>query len=58
MHTRFWKDVWIGDSPLCIRFPWLYSISLQKIEYVDVLLNVDGERRWNFFGEEIFFNGR
>jgi hypothetical protein len=45
MHTRFWKDVWIGDSPLCIRFPWLYSISLQKIEYVDVLLNVDGERR-------------
>ncbi|KAK2405812.1 hypothetical protein QL285_041620 [Trifolium repens] len=45
MLTRFWKDVWIGDVPLCIRFPRLYSISLQKDEYVGVLSEVVGERR-------------
>jgi mannosylglycoprotein endo-beta-mannosidase len=56
MHTQFWKDVWIGDSPLCIRFPRLYSISLQKNEYVEVLLEVDGERRrWNFLWRRNLF---
>jgi hypothetical protein len=30
MTTRFWRDVWIWDSPLCDRFPRLFSISLLK----------------------------
>jgi hypothetical protein len=29
-NTRFWKDAWVGNSPLCARFPRLFSISLQK----------------------------
>jgi hypothetical protein len=47
--TRFWKDVWIGDSPLCIKFPRLFSLSTQKDVCVGEVLKVDGERRlWEF----------
>jgi hypothetical protein len=28
--TSFWCDTWVGDLPLCDRFPRLYSISSQK----------------------------
>jgi hypothetical protein len=56
MNTRFWKDVWIGDSPLCIKFPRLYSISLQKNEYVGVLLEAAEEsRKWNFLWRRNLF---
>jgi hypothetical protein len=44
--TRFWKDVWIGDSPLCFKFPRLFSLSTQKEVCVGEVLKVDGERRW------------
>jgi hypothetical protein len=44
--TRFWKDVWIGDSPLCISFPRLFSLSTQKDACVGEVLKVEGERRW------------
>jgi mannosylglycoprotein endo-beta-mannosidase len=44
--TRFWKDVWIGNTPLCVKFPRLFSLSLQKEVMVGDLLKVDEERRW------------
>jgi hypothetical protein len=45
-HTRFWRDVWIGDAPLSLLFPRLFSISLQKEASVEELLKVEGGRRW------------
>jgi hypothetical protein len=44
--TRFWKDVWIGNTPLCVKFPRLFSLSLQKEVMVGDLLKVEEERRW------------
>jgi mannosylglycoprotein endo-beta-mannosidase len=49
LSIRFWKEVWIGDSPLCLMFPRLFSLSLQKDACIGELLLADGERRrWNF----------
>jgi hypothetical protein len=45
-QTRFWRNVWIGDDPLCVKFPRLFSISLQKEACVDELLKVEDDRRW------------
>jgi hypothetical protein len=45
-HTRFWRDVWIGDAPLSLLFPRLFSISLQKEASVEELLKVEDGRRW------------
>jgi mannosylglycoprotein endo-beta-mannosidase len=46
LSIRFWRDVWIGDSPLCLKFPRLYSLSMQKDVCVGELLMVEGDRRW------------
>jgi hypothetical protein len=46
MLTRFWKDAWFGNGPLCLRFPRLFSLSLEKEALVGELLKVDGDRRW------------
>ncbi|MCI63965.1 hypothetical protein A2U01_0085222, partial [Trifolium medium] len=32
--NRFWVDKWIGDAPLCVSFPRLFSLSLQKFANV------------------------
>jgi len=26
-NIKFWEDKWVGDTPLCYRFPRLYGIS-------------------------------
>ncbi|KAK2452536.1 hypothetical protein QL285_000319 [Trifolium repens] len=46
MLARFWRDVWIGDSPLCTKFPRLFSLALQKEVCVGELLKVEDDRRW------------
>jgi hypothetical protein len=28
--TRFWEDVWLGDTPLAVQYPNLYSIASYK----------------------------
>jgi hypothetical protein len=28
--TSFWTEKWVGDLPLCVRFPRLFSISMHK----------------------------
>jgi hypothetical protein len=46
-QTRFWEDVWVGNSTLCDRFPRLFSISVQNQALVASLrspVEVDG---WN-----------
>ncbi|MCH91770.1 LINE-1 reverse transcriptase like [Trifolium medium] len=35
--TRFWSDVWIGNRPLCVRYPRLFLASLQKDDSVKEL---------------------
>ena len=30
IHTRFWKDVWVGEVPLSQSSPRLFSLSNQK----------------------------
>jgi hypothetical protein len=46
-NTSFWEDSWVGDTPLRQSFPRLFSISLQKVESVADLWNVNGEEGWN-----------
>jgi hypothetical protein len=46
MLTRFWSDVWLGAEPLSLRFPGLFSLSLEKDVCVGELLNIEGSRRW------------
>jgi hypothetical protein len=33
--TRFWLDLWIGNSPLCELFPRLFLVSQQTNAYVN-----------------------
>jgi hypothetical protein len=54
--TRFWYDLWHGDSLLSVKFPWLFSLSLQKEATVSELVVVDGERRsWNLLWRRFLF---
>jgi hypothetical protein len=39
--TSFWRDKWVGESPLCDRFPRLFSISTQKEASVAEMRNPD-----------------
>ena len=29
-RVRFWKDRWCGDSPLCVFFPSLFGLAVDK----------------------------
>ena len=29
-RVRFWRDKWCGDSPLCVSFPSLFVLSVDK----------------------------
>nr|GFB16608.1 RNA-directed DNA polymerase, eukaryota, reverse transcriptase zinc-binding domain protein [Tanacetum cinerariifolium] len=35
-NTRFWLDTWILDSPLYVRFPWLFA--LQSVKDISVAI--------------------
>jgi mannosylglycoprotein endo-beta-mannosidase len=56
MLIRFWKDIWIGEIPLCSLFPRLFSLSEQKEICVGELLKVEeGRRWWNFIWRRNLF---
>jgi hypothetical protein len=39
--TRFWEDVWLGDTPLSSQYPALYNIVRDKqVRVADVLSNI------------------
>jgi hypothetical protein len=42
--TRFWDDVWLGDTPLKIKFPYIYSIVADPGKTVSQLWSSDGWR--------------
>ncbi|GAU45140.1 hypothetical protein TSUD_131390 [Trifolium subterraneum] len=47
--TCFWSDLWIGDLLVCVKFPRLFSLSLQKEVKVRELVSVEGESyNWTF----------
>jgi hypothetical protein len=47
--TRFWEDWWVGAAPLSIRFPRLYSISLQKEAFIsEIRVNNDEGVHWEW----------
>ncbi|GJR03801.1 RNA-directed DNA polymerase, eukaryota, reverse transcriptase zinc-binding domain protein [Tanacetum coccineum] len=29
-HIRFWKDIWVGETPLFTRYNWLYHLDQDK----------------------------
>ncbi|MCH93818.1 putative non-LTR retroelement reverse transcriptase, partial [Trifolium medium] len=54
--TRFWCDKWIGDSLLSIKFPRLFSLSLQKEATVNEMVVIDGEsKNWNLLWRRSLF---
>ncbi|GAU25119.1 hypothetical protein TSUD_274080 [Trifolium subterraneum] len=47
--TRFWKDCWVGQVPLCESFPRLFSISLQKEALVsEIRVGGEGVSWWEW----------
>jgi hypothetical protein len=37
--TRFWEDAWLGNKPLAVQYPYLYSIVQRKNVLVAIVLN-------------------
>ena len=33
-RVRFWRDRWYGDSPLCVSFPFLFALFVDKEAWV------------------------
>ena len=47
--TIFWKDTWLGNSPLDCRFPHLFSILIQEFnKVVDMGCCDSASWCWNF----------
>jgi hypothetical protein len=40
--TLFWEERWMGGQPLVVRFPRLYSTSLQKMNRINEMGYTDG----------------
>ena len=36
--TRFWEDTWLGETPLALQYPSLYSIIQRRDAYVATIL--------------------
>jgi hypothetical protein len=55
-QTSFWRDKWIGDSPLKERFPRLFSISNQKEAMVaELWIPESDEASWRFIWRRRLF---
>ena len=37
-NTRFWEDTWLGETPLALQYPSLYSIVQRREAYVATIL--------------------
>jgi hypothetical protein len=56
LHTCFWSDVWVGETPLKDRFPRLFSISTQKeVSVAGVRKNINGASSWDLNWRRRFF---
>ena len=55
-NTRFWLDLWVGNAPLCLAFPRLFSISSQKEAMVgDVWVVNEVGGAWSFLWRRNLF---
>ena len=36
--TRFWEDTWLGETPLALQYPSLYSIVQRRDAYVATVM--------------------
>nr|GEW30009.1 RNA-directed DNA polymerase, eukaryota, reverse transcriptase zinc-binding domain protein [Tanacetum cinerariifolium] len=58
MNTKFWSDIWVGDSPLFSLFPRLYALETVKdstdLVGSKVLSHVDDRWVWDLNGEGVF----
>ena len=36
--TRFWEDTWLGETPLALQYPSLYSIVQRRDAYVAMIM--------------------
>jgi len=39
-NTDFWRDVWVGNTPLCFTSPHIYSIANQNKAKVREIMEV------------------
>jgi hypothetical protein len=47
--TSFWNSKWVGENPLAVTFPRLFSLSNHKASMVSEFLVIEGNRRvWSF----------
>jgi hypothetical protein len=55
--TWFWDDKWHGDSPLSVKFPRLFSLTLKKeVSVREMTLDVEGDScSWNFHWRRALF---
>ena len=42
-RVRFWKDRWCGDSPLCVFFPSLFGLAVDKEAWVSNICDLLAE---------------
>ena len=45
-RVRFWRDRWCGDSPLCVSFPSLFALSVDKEAWVADIWDPLAEGGW------------
>jgi hypothetical protein len=55
--TQFWVDKWHGHSPLSVKFPRLFSLTLNKeVSVREMTLDVEGDScSWNFHWRRALF---
>ncbi|MCH96809.1 putative non-LTR retroelement reverse transcriptase related [Trifolium medium] len=53
--TRFWEDIWVGETPLKERFPRLYSISIQRAATVAEIYTVSDSSQWSLLWRRRLF---
>ena len=46
-RVRFWRDRWCGDSPLCVSFPSLFALTIDKEARVADIWDLLAEGGWN-----------
>ena len=44
---RFWRDRWCGESPLCVSFPSLFVLVVDKEAWVADVLDPLVDGGWN-----------
>jgi hypothetical protein len=37
-HIWFWKDIWLGNAPLCVQYPALYNIVRRKSDAIATVM--------------------